>query len=254
VLAPVLDETASRIVESHFEENGTRIITKHTIKKVLGKNRFKGVVLDNDTKLPCEMLIIAIGVRPRVEIVRDTKVKVNRGIVVDRRMRTSLEGVYACGDCAEVYDFIYGDFRLTPLWSTAYVGGRIAGFNMCGVAKEYGWGTNMNSMHFFGLPVITAGISANDEGKGYEILKVLKEEEGKEEEREKKTYTYKKIVLKNNHVIGMILLNRIDRAGIFLGVMRDEIDVSSFKEELLSDDFGLINLPEEVREAMWMLK
>lgn len=117
-------------------------------------------------------------------------------------MRTSVKDVYACGDCAEVYDFVHDDFRLTPLWPTAYVGGRIAGFNMCGVVKEYKWGTNMSSMHFFGLPVITAGISANDEGD-YEILKVVDE----------KKKIYKKIVLRDNRMIGMIFMNKIDRAG-----------------------------------------
>lgn len=229
VLAPVLDKIGSCIVENHLEENNIHIITKHTIDKVLGEG---SVILDDGTELPCEMLILAIGVKPRLELVQG-KVKVNRGIVVDRRMRTSVKDVYACGDCAEVYDFVHDDFRLMPLWPTAYVGGRIAGFNMCGVVKEYRWGTNMSSMHFFGLPVITAGISANDEG-GYEILKVVDEEKK----------IYKKIVLRDNRVVGMIFMNKIDRAGIFLGLMRNGTDVSSFKEELLSDDFGLINLPE----------
>lgn len=157
-----------------------------------------------------------------------------------RRMRTAVEDVYACGDCAEIYDFVHVDFRLIPLWAMAYVGGRVAGFSMCDVEKEYRWGTSMNSMHFLELPVIAAGISAEDDQGGYEVLK--------EVEEEKKIY--RKIVLRDGRVVGMILINKIDRAGIFLGLMRTGIDVSSFKEELLSADFGLISLPDAVRGAM----
>ncbi len=238
LLPGVFDETASRMVKRHLKESGLRMLTGHTIKAVVGKRSAECVVLDDGTEIGCDLLIIAAGVRPRVELVRGTSVKVNRGIMVDRRMRTSVEDVYACGDCAEVYDFVHDDFRLTPLWATAYAGGRVAGFNMCGVEKEYQWGTNMNSMHFFGLTVIAAGISAEEDG--YEVLK--------EVEEEKKIYM--RIVLREGRVAGMILVNKIDRAGLFMGLMRTGIDVSPFKEELLSADFGLICLPEAVRGAI----
>lgn len=238
VLAPVIDETASRMVETHLGNNGIHIIKGHTIKKISDDGN--GAILDDETELPCKMLIISIGVRPRVDIVEGTKIKVNRGIVVDRRMRTSVEDVYACGDCAEVYDSIYDDFRLIPLWPTAYTGGIVAGFNMSGIAKEYEWCTSMNSMHFFGLPVITAGLSTKSERDGYEILSVLNEDD----------QSYRKIVIKDDHLVGMILMNRIDRAGILLGLMKKRVDVSSFKEDLLNDDFGLINLPEVIREGI----
>ncbi|RZN64656.1 MAG: hypothetical protein EF806_04690 [Candidatus Methanoliparum thermophilum] len=75
VLAPVLDKIGSCIVENHLEENNIHIITKHTIDKVLGEG---SVILDGGTELPCEMLILAIGVKPRLELVQG-KVKVNRG-------------------------------------------------------------------------------------------------------------------------------------------------------------------------------
>ncbi len=238
LLPEVFDETASRMVKRHLKESGLLMLTGHTVKEVMGERSVERIVLDDGTEIGCDLLIIAAGVRPRVELVRGTEVKVNRGIVVDGRMRTSVEDVYACGDCAEVYDFAYDDFRLTPLWATAYAGGRIAGFNMCGVEKEYRWGTNMNSMHFFGLPVIAAGVSA-EEG-GYEVLK--------EVEEEKKIY--RKIVLREGRVVGVILMNKIERAGLFLCFMRRGIDVSPFKEELLSADFALISLPEVLRGAM----
>ncbi|MCL0029932.1 hypothetical protein M1O20_07350, partial [Dehalococcoidia bacterium] len=86
------------------------------------------------------------------------RIKVNRGIIVDRHMATSSPDVYACGDAAEAYDFVYGENRLTPIWPNAYMAGRIAGFNMAGTPTEYPGGTAMNSLKYFGLDIVAAGM------------------------------------------------------------------------------------------------
>jgi NAD(P)H-nitrite reductase large subunit len=224
VLSPVLDQTASAMVEKVLKENGVKIVTGHTIKEILEDE----IVLDNGEKSSCDLVIIGIGVAPRVDLVRDTPIKVNRGILVNKYMETSMEGVFACGDCAEVYDFILDSFRLTPLWPTAYVGGMVAGYNMTGMKEEYTWGTGMNSMRFFGLSVISAGIVQPE--SNYETLIRYEGE------------IYKKIVLNDDLIKGFILVNQIDRAGIILGLMRNKIKVADFKEDLLGDDFGLVYL------------
>ncbi len=237
LLPGVLDETASHLVEEHLEEKSLKISTGRRIVEVVGEESVETAVLDDGTILPCDLLIIGAGVRPRVELARDTGVRVNRGIVVDRRMRTSVNDVYACGDCAEDYDFLQGDFRLLPIWPTAYAGGRVAGFNMCGVEREYRWGTNMNSMHFFGLRIIVAG-SITENGDDEVFKKICGDG------------NYRRIALKDDRVVGMILMNEIEGAGVLLNLMRAGINVKSFKEELLSNDFGLISLPEKLRQEI----
>lgn len=238
VLSPVLDEQASGIIQSMLEEEGLEVITGHTIAEVTGgDSRTNGVILDNGDSISCDVLIIAIGVRPRVELVKDTPIETGRGIIVDKHMRTSVPGIYACGDCAEVYDFIADDFRLTPLWPTAHIGGRVAGSNMAGVEKEYVWGTGMNAVDFFGFPVISAGVINPQDDEGLEVLTKL--DPGKE--------MYKRFLLLDQRVVGMILVNEVDRAGVILGLMRERVNVSSFKDKLLCEDFGAIYLPRELR-------
>lgn len=237
ILPEVFDKTASRIVKGHLRDCGLPMIVGHTMKAVKGIGNVEGIVLDDGTEMDCDLLIIATGIKPRTELANDTPVKLNRGILVDRRMRTSVTNVYACGDCAEVYDFVNDDFRLIPLWSAAYAGGRVAGFNMCGLDREYNWGTNMNSIKFFGLPVLTAGLSAEEDG--YEVLKDAQEHKK----------IYRKLVLRNDRIVGMNFINKIDRAGIFLGLMETRRDVSSFKEDLLDPDFGLASFPSELTRA-----
>jgi len=75
---------------------------------------------------------MAIGVAPRTELLVDTPIRINRGIMVDETMRTNSPDVYACGDVAEAYDLILKQNRLLPLWPLAMLGGQVAGYNMAG--------------------------------------------------------------------------------------------------------------------------
>ncbi|HGJ65330.1 TPA: NAD(P)/FAD-dependent oxidoreductase [bacterium] len=239
ILSPVLDTQASAIIQKVFEDKGVKFMTQHTISEILGENgKVTSVRLDKGEIIPCDMVVVAIGVRPRIELVKDTPVKLGRGIIVDKHMRTSVPNVYSCGDCAEVYDFILDNFRLTPLWPNAHVGGRIAGFNMAGVDKEYVWGTGMNSVDFFGFPVISAGYINPPEGQDMEVLiKHIPEK-----------MIYKKFIInKDNNIVGMIFVNEVDRAGVILGLMRDKANIDSFRDEIALEDFGQIHIPANIR-------
>jgi len=239
ILSPVLDDQAASLIQKVLEQQGINVMPNHTISEIIGENgKVNGVLLDKGERIDCEMVIVAIGVRPRIELAKDTPIKLNRGIVVDKNMRTTVPNIYACGDCAEVYDFILDNFRLTPLWPTAHVGGRIAGFNMAGESKEYVWGTGMNSVDFFGFPVISAGLINPPEGQEMEILTKYGPDK----------MIYKKFIINDKHIVGMIFVNEVDRAGVILGLMRDKIDITSFKNELLLEDFGPIYLPKTLRQ------
>jgi NAD(P)H-nitrite reductase large subunit len=106
---------------------------------------------------------------------------------------------------------------------------------MAGKRVIYPGGTAMNSLNYFGLPVASAGLFDVPGNDGYEVLTHLKDE------------VYRKVVLKDGKVAGMTLVSDIGRAGIIFGMMRDGVDVSSFRDALLSDDFSLASLPEELR-------
>jgi NAD(P)H-nitrite reductase large subunit len=179
------------------------------------------------------MVIIAIGVRPRLDLVNGTGIKVNRGIVVDCQMATSHPDVYACGDVAEAYDIPYGECRLTPIWPNAYIGGRTAGFNMAGRPIEYPGGMAMNSMKYFGLNVVSAGIVVPPD-ESYEVI------------TSNKNGAYRKVVLKNGVAVGLIFAGDIEQAGIIRGLIQNQINVSEFKQSLVADDFGLASLPGEL--------
>jgi NAD(P)H-nitrite reductase large subunit len=234
ILNTILDEQASSIAEEALKKAGIRIITGRTVAEITGKELVRGVVLDNGEDIPCSMVVVAIGVSPRTELAKGTEIKVNRGITVDNHMSTSYPDVYSCGDAAEAYDFVYCTNRLTPIWPNAYIGGRVAGYNMAGVKAEYPGGTGMNSLNYFGLDIAAAGIAVPPEGNGYELIN--KQKDG----------IYQRVVLKDDLVVGIVFVGAIEKAGILFSLMRDRVKVSNFKKMLLNDNFGLVSLPKEL--------
>ncbi len=235
VLSAVFDPEASSIMEEHLRSFGVDIITENSVEEIAGDGRVKKAILRDGREVECEMVIIAIGVRPNLDLVKDTGIDVNRGIVVDSHMETSIKGIFAAGDVAEAFDMLNRDKRPIPVWPSAYRQGRIAGYNMAGSTAEYTGGFSQNSIEVLGLPTISLGIT-NPNGGGYEVLK--KRRSDKE---------YKKIVLMDDTIVGAIFIGCIDRAGIITGLIRDGINVKSFKKALLDDDFGFVTFPKELR-------
>jgi NAD(P)H-nitrite reductase large subunit len=234
VLNTILDDEAANFEAEALTRAGVEIITGHTAARINGSllGEVSGVSLDDGWLLAGDMVVIAIGVRPRLDLVTNG-VNTNRGIIVDRRMATSVPGVYACGDVSEAYDFVYGDNRVTPVWPNAYVGGRVAGLNMAGKKAEYDGGTAMNSLKYFGVDIVSAGmVSPPDDS--YEVL------------IKRGGRIYKKVIIKDEKIQGLILVGEIEKVGIIYNLMKDRINVAAFKETLVADDFGLASLPEEI--------
>ena len=238
ILGTVLDVEASQMAGEVVGEAGVTIRTGNTVKTIIGKQSQEGtvggVMLDNGERIDCDLVIVAIGVIPRIELVKDTEIRVNRGILVDRHMATSYPGVYACGDVAESYDYIYECDRVVPIWPNAHIGGRIAGYNMAGKEAEYEGGTAMNSLKYFGLPIASAGMVNPPNDSQYEVIS--RRDDGR----------YQKFVLQDDKLVGMVLVRDIERAGILYGLMRDRVNMSGIKDSLLTDEFGLISLPEKI--------
>jgi NAD(P)H-nitrite reductase large subunit len=235
ILNTILDQQASSMTEEVLKQASVEIITGHTAVKISGRGTVKKIILDNGDTIPCDLVVVAIGVSPRLELALDAKLEINRGIVVDHHMATNHPNVYACGDVAEAYDFVYGENRLTPIWPNAYIGGRVAGFNMVGVTAEYLNSTAMNSLNYFGIDIASVGMPTAPNEDGYEVMS------------KKGGNTYQKVILKDNFIVGMIFVGNTEKSGIIFGLMKNGVNVESFKQSLLADDFGLALFPR----ALW---
>jgi NAD(P)H-nitrite reductase large subunit len=245
ILSLILDPTASEMVENVISKTGVSIITGQSVQRVTGKpeddNVVGGAILTNGAQVQCDLVVIAIGVIPRMELVSGTDVKTNRGIIVDRFMRTNVSDVYASGDVAEAYDFIFGENRLLPLWPLAQLEGKVAGYNMAGKKADYPGGTAMSALKYFGIPIISIGIANPQDDAAYEIMV----------KHEPELNLYKKIVLKDNVIVGMTLVNDIEQAGVLFHLMKNGANVKKFKQELLSEDFCLATVPRSLRRKVY---
>ncbi|NIA10476.1 MAG: FAD-dependent oxidoreductase [Nitrospiraceae bacterium] len=239
ILGLVLDKTATGFLERKLKEEGVHLVKETTIKKIHKDNadRAVGVTLENGRELATDQVIIAIGVRPNIGLVKDSPVKTNRGIVVDYFMRTSEADVYAAGDVAEAVDILYHEPRVIPILPNAYKQGKVAGSSMTGNETEYPGGMVMNSVEVGGIPAISAGIMNPPDDEGYEVKRLL----------DRKNAVYRKMVIKDNRLVGFILIGAIDRAGIYTGLIREGVDISPFKNHLTDLDFGVICFPKDLR-------
>jgi NAD(P)H-nitrite reductase large subunit len=123
------------------------------------------------------------------------------------------------------------------VWPLAYAQGAVAGAQMAGGNALCQGGVPMNSIEVFGLPMIAIGETTGD-GGGEGVLTVRSKADAA---------VYKKLVLRDNRIVGALFIGEIERAGIVGGLMRDAVDVGAFKDELLKESLGYIYVPKQYR-------
>jgi NADPH-dependent 2,4-dienoyl-CoA reductase/sulfur reductase-like enzyme len=170
ILANTFDKEASSIIEDRLAQGGCKVIKEDTIQGIETKEgRVARVFLGSGKEVATSLLIIAAGVRPNLELVKGTPIKVDRGILVDRSMRTNVEDIYAAGDCAQGIDLLSKTNAVIAIWPVAARQGRVAGLNMCGTRTEYHGLFAMNSVQIFDIPSISFGVTNPPEQEGYEV-------------------------------------------------------------------------------------
>lgn len=211
ILPSILDVRAGVKMQKHIESQGVRFILG-TSAEELSEHSAK---LKNGVTVDFDMLIIAVGVRPNTELISDAGGKVDRGIITDLTQKTTLDDIYAAGDCTVSYDASSDCNRILALLPNAYMQGEVAGRNMAGREFNYVNAIPMNAIGFFGLHIITAG---SYEGEEYV-------DEGEN--------TYKKLVFRDNTLKGFILMGDVRRAGIYTSMIKERIDLGEVDIELM---------------------
>ncbi len=228
ILPSILDETGSALVMEHIEKQGVRFHLSTSVEKFENGTAF----LKNGEQLPFDILVMAVGVRPNTDLVREAGGEVNRGIVTDDCCKTTLPDVYAAGDCTESEDISAGVRRVLALLPNAYMQGETAGIDMAGGEKKYNKAIPMNAIAFWGLHIITAG---SYDGEAYV---------------DQKPGAYKKLVTKDGLLKGYILIGDVARAGIYTGMIREKVDLNTVDFELLKQKPQLMAFRRSDRAKM----
>jgi len=211
ILSQILDEEGSRIIEGIVKEKGIELLTGENIKTIEEKNGITYATLESGKVLKGSCVIFGKGVRPSVDFLKDTRIKIVRGIRIDTYLQTSVKDIYAAGDVTESKDLVYEDVRGHALWPVAVEQGKIAGANMAGGGLEYPEEISRNILTIFGQTIFTGGISTEDK------FEVYKEHLARE---------YRKILIHNDKLVGFVFVGEVDSPGVYLFIMKNKIDVS----------------------------
>jgi len=245
VLSQMLDEKGAGIVQKRLEVNGVDMYMGQDVVEIIGEGDIRAVKLDSGRAFECSLIVVGRGVEPNIDVAKDTEIKIDKGICVDNRMQTSVANVFSAGDVCESFDLTLGRPSMNTLWAIAVEQGEVAGANMAGVGTVYGGSLAMNTTDFFGLPVLSLGKhNVTGDDRDCEELSVIDD----------KRSLYKKVILKDNRVVGSVLIGDIKSGGVLLRLIREKLDVSGFKDRLLQEDFGYPDILDMVtdREQMYI--
>jgi len=168
LLSQMLDAKAAGLLQRHLEANGLRFLLQTGAIAITGEEHIQGVLIAPATELGADIVIVGKGVRPNSGNLKEFGFKIGQGIRVDSSLATSVPNVYAAGDIAETWDLVRQQYMVNATWPNATTQGRIAGANMCGKHEVYPGSLGLNSVDFFGLSAMSAGITKlpMNEGQG----------------------------------------------------------------------------------------
>ena len=205
VLSSILDDVCASRMQQHLEAQGMRFLLADTAVRFDANTAY----MKSGAEVPFDVLVLAVGVRANTALVKDCGGSVERGILVDDHMKTSLPGVYAAGDCAQGFDISAEQSRVLAILPNANLQGRCAGVNMAGGDSVFDNAIPMNAIGFFGLHALSAGCdrSAEPGGAVYE---------------ENDEAHLKRLFTKDGKLTGFMLIGETARAGIYTSLIRNQ--------------------------------
>ena len=190
LLSRQIDEYCSELVDAHFARIGMQVLYRAEAESLTGEDRVDGVALKDGRVLRCDMFLAAVGIRPNVEIARQAGVSVNRGVVVNDRMETSVPGVFAAGDVAE------HDGRVLGLWPIAAKQGEVAAMNALGGNETLTAEVPATILKGVGLDLFSIGRFAAQPGDEIVV----------DENPDPSAPSYRRLVISKGRAVGAIVL------------------------------------------------
>ncbi|WP_232364104.1 NAD(P)/FAD-dependent oxidoreductase [Desulforapulum autotrophicum] len=224
VLSQLMDAEDAVLIRNALDDAGLEIRTGTAAVEIESDNSgVRGIVLDDHTKISCQMVCIGKGVRPNVEFLENSKIKLEKGIVADIHTACSQSDTFAAGDVAVTHDPVSGKPVMTALWTNAVEMGRCAGLNMAGLPTAYaGTFGILNATQIANMPFVSMGL-VHTKDLDCEIF------------RSGGQGSFRKMVFSSDgrHLIGMVLIGDISNAGLYRHVIQGKKLVEKFKHHII---------------------
>jgi nitrite reductase (NADH) large subunit len=211
-----MDPKGSEVLQRQLENLGFSFHIGRMVKEITGDDRVSGVLLDDKTKIECDMILISAGVRSELTLVNQLKLDVDKGVVVDDSLGVKEPDIYCAGDLINHRGRLYG------IWPASEKQGEIAGINMASGAVSYQGTTPSNTLKVTGVDLVSIG-EIDVKAKFEAIVK-----------KDMANFQYKKLVINNNKIIGAILYGDKRNWKSIQKAIESEKDIGSIKEQLQS--------------------
>ncbi|KKY01928.1 nitrate reductase [Paraclostridium benzoelyticum] len=211
ILNRQLDEYAASVYENKFKELGVKFFKGASVNEICIDNNENiiGVVLDDETYIECDMAIVATGVIPNAEFINKEFISYDRGIIIDENCKTTAKDIFAAGD-------VVGK---NAIWPLAVKQGIVAAYNMAGREEKIDDSfVYRNTMNFLGIPTVSLGIIDMEEDC---IVNVRKDETG-----------YKKFIIKDNVIKGVIVQGDISYVGALTHLIKNNIEIPDLEKRI----------------------
>jgi nitrite reductase (NADH) large subunit len=210
-----LDPAAGYLLQKDLERRGIRVITRGSTAAILGQDRVEGVLLEDNTGLPADLVCMAVGIRPETRLATSAALEVGRGIVVDGRLRSSDPAISALGECVEFDKQLFG--LVAPLYDQA----RVLATVLNGGDAAFRPVQTATKLKVTGVDLFSAGDFA--EGPGREEIVYRDPGRG----------IYKRLVLQGDRLVGAVLYGDTADGAWFFQHIKDETDISATRETLI---------------------
>ena len=191
IMARQLTDTASSVLSKVIEDAGVRLLTSSDTAEITAE----GLTLTDGTFLPAQLIIVSTGVRGNLDLAKEAGIGINRSIVVNEKMETSVPDIYAAGDCAEFNGINYA------LWSQSVEEGKVAGGNAAGDDLTYETVDGALTFNGMGTSLFSMGDNGTDPSKQYRTVEM----------RDERRNRYEKYTFVNNRLTGVILIGDTSR-------------------------------------------
>ncbi|MBI2609964.1 NAD(P)/FAD-dependent oxidoreductase [Candidatus Giovannonibacteria bacterium] len=225
----LLDEASGAMIEKALETRGVKIYRESEVGRVLWDETVEEAILKNGESIPCDLIIVGIGLNFKLDWIKNAGIETGRGILANEYLETNLPDIWTAGDIAEFKDLILGERVQLGNWVNAQMQGRRAALNMTGEHVPFKM-VSFYTTTAFGINVAFIGDVRPLEGR--QIITRGNPENG----------WYSRIILKDDEIIGATLINRTAELAPISKLIENDINISGHETDLANPAFELKTL------------
>jgi len=210
-----LDASAGHLLERELSARGIDILCSAQTEKILGTDKVEGIQLKDGREIPADMVIMAVGIRPNFGLAQSSGLRYNFGLIVNDEMKTDDPDVFAIGECVEHRGKCYG--LVAPLYDMA----KVAAKNMLGFHETFEGVETATKLKVTGVDLYSAGDFEQSEGREEIVY------------RDATNGIYKRLVIEDNRIIGVVMYGDTADGAWFFGLLKDRTDISEMRDTLI---------------------